>query len=137
MAAPLQIRAIQAPLEARRGAVELARRAQAKGYTAYGRLEFRGTGGATFEVKFPVWFIEAPQMAFGAELTGNPVIDPTNYPRVNVLVRGWRTIRRDGRDYYVGAEFVVAVGGPSDITGIAHWQCQGTALTNPIVGGSV
>jgi hypothetical protein len=135
MAQPLRIRSIQAPLEARRGTLELAYRAQARDQRVYGRLEFKHPGEALFEVKFPVWFVEAPQFSFGGELTGNLSLDAGNYPKVNLMVRAWRTITRDGRDYYVGAEFVLVASGRTDMTGVAHWQCQGVALSNPTVGG--
>lgn len=73
-------------------------------------------------------------MSFGAELGGNQILTAGKYPRVNVMVRRWVTTRRGGAWYHTGAEFVVVVAGPSDMTAIAHWQCEGIGLTNPIFG---
>lgn len=132
MAAP-RLRSIQPALEARRADVERHKNVQAKNYQIYGRIEFNGSGEATFDAKFPVWFfIDSPQMSFGAELTGNQAIAEGVFPRVNVMVQHWTTTIRNGVTYYTGARFILVVDGPDDMTGVAHWSMEGTGLTNPL-----
>jgi hypothetical protein len=132
MTAP-RIRNVQAPFEARRADVERGKAVQGKTYQVYGRLEFQGPGETTANVTFPVWFfIDSPQFTFGAELGGNQAIEAGNFPRVNVMVRSWTTTVRNGVTYYTGAQLILVAEGSTDMTGIAHWQVEGTGLTNPL-----
>lgn len=135
-------RQIQQPLERRRGEVETQRTAQAKVFQVYGRIEFSGSGETTFETHFPVWFIDAPQLSFGAELGGNQILEAGNFPRVNVMVRRWATANKGGHIYYLGAEFVIVADGPTTMIATAHWQAEGTGLANPVasdaeLGGTI
>lgn len=131
---PRFVRSLQQPAEARRGQVERGVAVQAQIFQVFGRVDLQGSGETTFETKFPVWFTEAPQMSFGAELAANQILTAGKYPRVNLLVRRWVQTRRGGTFYYTGAEFVVVVDGPNDMSSIAHWQCEGVGLTNPLFG---
>jgi hypothetical protein len=132
MAVP-RIRNIQPALNAQQVRVEQAKQVQGKTYQVYGRVDFQGAGESTFDVSFPVWFfIDSPQLSFGAELGGNQALTTGNFPRVNVMVRSWVTSVRNNVTYYSGAQFILVAEGPTDMTGTAHWQVEGTGLTNPL-----
>jgi hypothetical protein len=128
------IRQVQQPFETRRSKIEVHRTAQAKIYQVFGRVEFQGSGETTFDVKFPVWFVDPPQITFGAELGANQILEAGTFPRVNLMVRRWDVNIRGGHTYYLGAQFIMVVDGPAEMVAIAHWQCEGTALTNPLTG---
>lgn len=130
---PATVRAVQQPVEARRGAVEQGKNVQAQVFQVYGRVDISGAGEATFDANFPVWFQEAPQISFSGELTGNQILTAGQYPTISVMVRRWTQKRRAGAMYYVGAQFIVVIDGPTETTAIAHWQCEGVGLTNPLI----
>lgn len=132
MTAP-RIRSIQPALEGRRSDIERGKAVHAKNYEIDGRIEFTGVGEATFDARFPVWFfIDSPQMSFGAELTGNQALNEGTFPTVNVMVQYWTTTIRNNITYYTGARFIIVIEGDDDITGLAHWTLRGTGLTNPL-----
>lgn len=129
---PKIVRAIQRPIEARRGLIEQGKNAQAQIFQVYGRVELVGAGEITFDANFPVWFLEPPQISCGGELGGNQAIEAGDFPTVNIMVRSWVMKRRAGHTYYVGAQFIAVVSGPGTMIIIGHWQCEGTGLTNPL-----
>lgn len=131
---PALVRSVQQPTEARRGQVERGKAVQAQIFQVFGRVEFTGAGETTFDAKFPVWFLEAPQVSFGGELGGNQILVAGFFPKISIMVRSWQTTRRSGHAYYTGAQFILVADGPTDMIGIAHWQCEGTGLTNPLFG---
>lgn len=133
---PAVVRAVQQPAQGRQATLALGQAAQAQIFQVYGRVELQGVGEATFSSAFPVWFLDAPQVSFGGELSGNKALTTGSFPTISLIVREWQTKKRAGRLYYTGAEFVVKAGGTSDMTMIAHWQCEGTGLTNPLLSDS-
>jgi hypothetical protein len=132
-AGPVKVRTIQPALEGRRDELGKVAAASAKNYQVYGRVDFNGSGESTFDANFPVWFVEAPQLSFGGELGGNQILVAGNYPRVNVMVRTWMLTERSNYTFYTGAQFVLVIEGPAEMTGVAHWQIEGVGLSNPIV----
>jgi hypothetical protein len=130
---PATVRAVQQPAETRRGNVERARQVQAQIFQVYGRIDLKGAGEVTYDANFPVWFTEIPQLSFGGELGGNKILVAGNFPRISVMVRSWVTTVRAGGTYYSGAQFVAVLDGPADMAATAHWQCEGTGLTNPLL----
>lgn len=132
MAAP-RVRNVQPMLNSRQADLARGAAVQGKSYQVYGRVEFQGPGESTFDARFPVWFFaESPQVSFGGELAGNQALTAGQFPRINVMVRSWTTTVRNSVTYYTGAQFVLVADGPTDMTGIAHWQVEGTGLTNPL-----
>lgn len=131
---PSVVRAYQQPGQARASTLALAQAAQAQIFQVFGRMEMQGTGQATFTAEFPVMFVDPPQVSFGGELGGNQILVAGQYPTINILVRTWHKQKRAGHTYYSGADFVVVATGPADQTLLAHWQCEGVGLTNPLAG---
>lgn len=130
---PLRIRSIQPAVERRRGEVENARAAQARIFQVYGRVSFTGSGELSYEGKFPIWFTEVPQITFGGELDPTVTLVAGQWPTLSLFVFKWTTREKNHHTYYIGAQFIIVVGGPSTMGGIAHWQLEGVGLKNPLV----
>ena len=99
-----------------------------------GRTQVLGVGEVSFDVDFPIKFIEVPHLSFGAELDKTSVATATKFPTVSVCVTDWRnedqSLGHEG--LYIGASLGVVVGGQAGQAIWVHWTFDGKALRTPL-----
>lgn len=119
-------------IEQRRGVVERNRSVQGAVYSIAGFIKCNGAGEGLYETNFPMMFQERPAMSFGAELADNSTLEDGNFPWVNVMVKSWKKIKKDGQTFYTGCTLIIVASGHETMSYTAHWQATGRALTNPL-----
>ena len=111
---------------------------QATNHVINGNSLIVGIGEVMIDVYFPVAFIRAPSMSFGAELSAESVAVTGKFPTVSAIVNQWLVEDPDYdlyggsmRKYYKGATLACVVTGPGTQKMLLHWTFMGMALTNP------
>jgi hypothetical protein len=99
-----------------------------------GRTQILGVGEVSFDVEFPVKFVEVPILSFGGELDKTSVVTATTFPTISVCVIEWENEEaRLGDDgLFVGATLAVVTGGNPGQSIWVHWTFDGKALRNPV-----
>lgn len=100
-------------------------------FELYGEVPVHGPGWATFDLLFPVRFVELPTVRDGWHLVDNQVINPRNLPTVRVSVKSWITTSQSPI-YYTGATMLIVAHGPTDLWVKAHYTLTGKALRYPL-----
>lgn len=127
--------------EQRRGEVERGYSVRGGVFRLLGTRDLSKAGEVLDVVNFPVWFLERPSISGGGELAPNEALVDGDFPRWNVGVKQWRTTEQGGVGetglvtMYVGATFIFVAEGPAAMRSTIHWQLEGRALRNPLVGG--
>lgn len=131
----------QGPFEARRGEVERSYSVRGGVSRLLGFRDLARAGEVTDEVMFPVWFLERPGISGGGECAPNEPLVDGEFPRWSVGVHHWITEERGGVGetglvtFYRGAVFIFVAEGPETMRSTIHWQLEGRALRNPLLGG--
>lgn len=92
-------------------------------------------GEATINVPFPIWYVEEPNVSFGAELYPNSPLVPGRFPTCDAMVLNWELKEPDGvgagRKYWIGATLLVVTTGVTGQRIYVHYRMEGVALRNP------
>jgi len=119
-------------LEQRRGVVERGQALASRVHRLQGFLDLVGTGVATFDIAFPVRFLEMPAMTSGFSLADGEVVDVFSMPSVSIGVASWKLLRPIATvTYWVGATLAITVTGRNAQKLTAHWQAEGKCLRGP------
>lgn len=110
------------------------------GYTTVEQVvELIGVGEATYDVNFPVTFLEMPFVKATGHAADNSVIVAGAFPEWKIGVRAWKTTARldlpDTLTYRGATLVIVCRGVGTDFESSIMWSAYGRALTNPVVGG--
>lgn len=128
------------PIESRRGEVQRAESVQGGVFRLCGFRDLNQAGEVIDEVNFPVWFIEKPSISGGGELAPNEALVDGEFPRWSVGVYKWNTGELGGVGatglvtMYKGATLIYVAEGPTAMRSTVHWQLEGRALRNPLLG---
>lgn len=126
-------------LDTRRSEVERIRSVTGGEHLVKGRIELRGVGEITVDVKFPVMFTEMPVVVGGGGVGENQIIRASQFPSWKVGVHRW--LRETDPSIpdtpvYKGCTLVIVVEGAwqdyATFESFAFWTASGRALTNPI-----
>ena len=108
-------------------------------YTVTGRIMVEGTGEAVFPLKFPVNFIEVPNMSFGSELAPGEAVDADGsgtFPMVSGSVLTWNTTADDqpgeAAQIFTGCTLGIRIDCDESRKMWIHWRMEGLAVANPI-----
>lgn len=127
---------IRRGLEQRRGDIAQVSDSSAKIHKINGRVLItgRGTLEASFDVNFPVAFMDIPAVYFGCIMPDNLSATIGRMPTMTSQVLRWVSDYRLGaRFLYRGATIgVVITDSPGQMW--VNWHAEGVALRNPIEG---
>lgn len=120
--------------EARRGNIDRIEGLQAKHVRLLGQVPIDGAGEVTFNVVFPVKYIEKPLMTSGWDMDGESDAITGNYPTVSIGTVDWKYEDFDDEYgmYWVGAVVAVRTTGQTGLRIYANYIFEGKALLNPV-----
>lgn len=102
-------------------------------HRATGFVTVQGTGEASLDVYFPVWYVERPGISFGCELDAGHSAVEGSFPTASVVVGRWITeTRGDLSTWYRGAHLLIVTTGTEGHQVIIHWHAEGKAMVNPL-----
>ena len=100
-------------------------------YHVDGLFLVSGAGQTNSAVRFPVKFIERPNISFAGELDVNSAAVPGNYPTLSVVVGGWVVEGPPTKRLWTGANLLVVTNGPATQKIWVHWEASARAVSNP------
>ncbi len=120
-------------LEQRRTHASRVESTLAREHIVKGKFLLQGAGEGLVELKFPVWFIEEPNMGGlgGVMYPGSEVIDGS-YPTVSGSVLNWTLVEKTPRQYFTGCTLAVVTTGLPEQRMFVHYRFEGKAIVNPV-----
>lgn len=120
-------------IELRRGEIERINESGAQYFKVSGEIEVVNPGEAAISVNFPTFFVDKPAFSFGAQLDAGQNTTLGNLPTCSIVVIAWhKSVRPDGSNIYVGAQFAIVTTGPSDQVMLVQWHMEGVGLRSPV-----
>ena len=100
-----------------------------------GRVLLIGSGEATVDIPFPVYFVERPIFGFGGEMDDNFRVEALSFPTISAIVVDWvrvKAIENVTPGYYESATVAAVTTGQSDQQIWLHYSFEAQAIRNPI-----
>lgn len=116
-------------IETRRSEVEKTVETFIKVNRLAGWIKVAGTGELTYEITFPMYYIERPSFSQGYELDPASPLEAGNFPSYFVTVSSWqKATAGEIGEYWTGMTLAIVINGAVDQIGFVHWQVEGKAM---------